>query len=143
MKEERRQAFLLKQDEFDNRVLNFIQEWSDLSDWSKALEISYCDDVGIAVYFEISTRTARKSIQRLRKTHIIWNFQDGRGYIIGETDTEEGNRLNDLWLNQEDSRAIQNFAHSKYARSRRKNPNQMDMYINKLTDEQYEEEKQC
>lgn len=119
----------------DERIFRFIRNCNRLN--------AKCTNKRLSFWFNLTEREVRKTMHELRKTHIIWNLQDGRGYIIGETDTEEGNRLNDLWLKQEDSRAIQNFAHSKYARSQRKNPNQMDMYINKLTNEEYEEEKQC
>lgn len=106
-----------KQQEFDERILEYIRFCNGFG--------HKCTDSFISARFGISERTVRQSIERLRENNIIWNFQDGLGYFIGETDTEDGNRLNDRWLAQEDARAIKCFIHSRYARSKRKNPNQI------------------
>ena len=118
-----------KQQEFDERILEYIRFCNGFG--------HKCTDSFISARFGISERTVRQSIERLRENNIIWNFQDGLGYFIGETDTEDGNRLNDKWLAQEDNRAIQNFKHSKFARSKRNNPSQttFDGIVSELLNE--------
>lgn len=126
-KQERANKHIEKQLQFDYRVLGYIKFYNKHP-------VCPCIDKMIAKFFGINKRDARLSVARLRKTVPILNFQDGKGYIIPDKDTAEGQALIARWKRQEFSRAMKILAGLKGASMAQGNPEQLKLELYQMVD---------
>lgn len=116
-----------KQHQFDEKVLRFIKTFN-------RTPFIRCIDTTIAKFYGINKRDARLSVARLRRYTPILNFQDGKGYIIPDKDTAEGQALIARWKRQEFSRAMKILAGLKGASMAQGNPEQLKLELYEMVD---------
>ena len=126
-REERANKHIEKQRKFDENVLGYIKLYN-------IHPACPCIDKMIANFYEINKRDARLSVARLRRYTPILNFQDGKGYIIPDKDTAEGQEQIARWKRQEFSRAMKILAGLKGASMAQGNPEQLKLELYQMVD---------